>query len=182
MEQAEEYWRAAEARSFSRYLQRDIRGAIEVLGEYVETDSSSPFGARALGNRAEFLLEIGKASEAERDLRRALELEGSPTYTRYTLEFALGALLEGEGATDATVEAYCKALRTALAEGNTVSAGVVLRLARLATNNPMPTEIQAIIGESLKRSWGILGIPGTPDLATPEQTAELLLREASRVR
>lgn len=175
-------WWAVERDSFRAHLSKNRVRAIEILSEYLDQEPASPFSARALGNRAEFFLELGRVDEARRDLLRALEIEKEPTYVRFTLELALGALYEDANDPDGAAALFLQALATALNEGKTAAGGALSRLLRIVDVDRLTKDQRALVDHSIEASWKLLGMQNEPDLADPGRMAQLLLQESSRPR
>ena len=182
MHEAENLWWDVEKRSFHAYLKRDIGRGIEILTEFLDSEVSSPFRARALGNRAELLLGLGKTEEASQDLLQALKIADGSSYTRFTNEFALGALYEQLGHRELAIEYLLKAVGTALQEGKTSVGGVLVRLLRLVPMIDFSEEEDRLVVDAVRHSWRLLNLEGEPDISDIQGVAETLLRESSRPR
>jgi len=147
---------------------------ISLLDKFITSRLNQRVKAEALAFRADFKAESGKRREAIADYEAALALISTPTYARYTVEDALGAVHEDLGERAQALEWYHQALETALQDPGRTGASTIRRLVQL--DEALSSVDRALCERVALKAWKAAGLSGDPDLSNLAETADAIMQ------
>lgn len=173
-------WFEAQDKATEAWGNGDLKGAIEVIGRYLQGEPPLELRRKAIAFRGDLREEQGDREAASTDFQLAHGLSEEPDYERYTLELSLGNLAHAAGQLGAADSWYVQALRTA-SEDSTTSGGLALfRLLRLRGKQGLAEEERKVSAKVVRQAWALLRIEGEPDLDSLEEMALTLIRTQSQ--
>lgn len=153
---------------------------LDEVNRFLEEEGSPELRADALATRADLHAETGEIIEAIQDFRLARAESKPLSYSRYTLELNLGAVVERAGNREEATHWYREAIQTAMGSSKTSPASAVERLLRIRAESTL-TETDRILCEAaVKHAWGVLRQPGVPDLTQLAECARELVLAQNR--
>lgn len=146
-------------------------------------------GKRSRDSLSDALGFLGSLHEDDGDLKsakecylKALEMCEAPTYSKYTLEIALGNLSEATNRPEQAVVWYLRSLKTSQA-GKGISAGTALfSLFSLRRPSELEPRQLLICRRVVRSSWKLLKIPGRPPLERLKDATQRIVRAQSQPR
>lgn len=142
----------------------DRSAALDEVNRFLEEEGAPDLRADALATRADLHDESGELAEAIQDLRLARAESKPLSYSRYTLELNLGAVVERAGNREEATQWYREAIQTAMGSGKTSAASAVERLLRIRAESTLAETDRALCEAAVQHAWGVLRQPGVPDL------------------
>jgi len=112
---------------------------------------------------------------AKEDYAEALTYTGAGSYARYVAERTSGDICGKLGRDDEALGWYRAALETCVV-GDGFSGGVALEAFLRLHGQQLAPDDRNLVASVARKSWGVLELPGTPDLKDLTKTAGMLAR------
>lgn len=169
-------WIEVQKRAARALAEADLVSAINEVEEYLRQEPGAELQGEALGFRALLREDGGALEEAKQDLLAAISLSQPASYQRYTLQLALGSVVEKLGEPDEAASYYSNALETVANDPSTSGGSAVLRLLQHRGDHGLKPEERALASRVIQQSWQFLRLEGEPDLEDLAQAAEALVK------
>jgi len=157
-EEIVERWVEVQRRAVAAAAQNRAQEAIDAVTNFLTNNLSPDFQAEVIAFRGSLHEESGELENARADFLESHGLSSAPSYSRYTVELALGAVCRELGATTESRRWYEQALKTAL-EGDSISgAAAILGLLTLVDDDRLTQEERSLCESVVTHSSEVLGI------------------------
>jgi tetratricopeptide (TPR) repeat protein len=158
IEEIIERWVEVQRRAVAATAQNRTQEAIDAVTNFLTANLSPDLQAEVIAFRGNLHEESGQLENARADFLESHGLSSAPSYSRYTVELALGAVCRELGATPESRRWYEQALKTAL-EGDSISgAAAILGLLNLVGDDRLTQEERSLCESVVTHSSEVLGI------------------------
>jgi hypothetical protein len=182
VEEAVQRWLEVQRRAVTSAAQHRSQDAIDAVTGFLTTDLPPDLRAEVIAFRGNLHEESGQLESAKTDFIESHRLSSTPSYSRYTVELALGAICKELSSTTESRRWYGQALRTALDGASISGAAAILGLLNLEGDDRLSQEEKSLCESVATRSGEVLGLQGDVGLSNGLRGAAMALVRAGGKR